>query len=464
MEEYAKGDVVAACGEKAGVIGLGYIGLSTAMAYAREKVSVVGYDVSTAKVTAVNLGELSEVLPELEGWVGYPLAAVSSYINATTDWLEFVRQGPSTVFIAVNTERDGVPWLEPLAETLSRVLQDLPQALVIVESTVIPGTLQTLVKAEDRGRVFHAPRRDWFVSPERNLRVLPRLVGCWLPGRLEEALSDLSIVCDHLLPCTVEEAEVAKSTENALQHLLMTFASELAWAYPRIDLRRVMELTGTHWRIERTWRPGFGTGGYCIPIAGQYLLKGSDRSPHLRTLAAAQQSEEHNLNLLARMLADQMPQPLAILGVTYREGLGVLTHSVGTRLLDLYSHNRDLSVYWHDPMVKGDLFDAKNRQALLEAEMGVEQEARPTRLVKMSVRAQSVTEALALARTVLLCAPHAEYKHIPAIAVAMGLAGTLKTQYLIDESGLLAGDVGTLEALGITYAAAGQVMPWNKVG
>ena len=426
---------------KVGVIGLGYIGLSTAMAYAREGVRVIGYDLSMSKVQAIHRCHLATIMPELEKWVGYRLEDLDkTMLEVTTDWESFIKAEPDIVFIAVNTERDGAPWLEPLESVLNGVLPSLPQAIVVVESTVIPGTLAKVsgLRPEYLLRVIHSPRRDWFVSPERNLRALPRLVGgqeVW-GAQLADAMSALSIVCDHLITCTLEEAELAKSTENAVQHLLMTVASELALAYPAINVRKVMELAGTHWRIERTWRPGFGTGGYCIPIAGKYLLDGTEAPGHLRTLSAAQESEKANLLTMIDRMKVELSRPIAVLGVTYRENLSVYTHSVGIRMLETNKEG-DGKMYWHDVMPVTPVIDATNIERL-----------------------SSLEEVLTMAGTIILCAPHAEYRMLPRLAAKIRQEGRLRTIYLIDESGFLKGDSSVLNGLYLFYYAAGEPMPW----
>ena len=64
---------------------------------------------------------------------------------------------------------------------------------------------------------------------------------------------------------------MAKSVENAFRQMDITLANQLSLAYPKENIREVLKLVGTKWNVN-TYFPGFGTGGYCIPLSSQYVL------------------------------------------------------------------------------------------------------------------------------------------------------------------------------------------------
>ena len=156
--------------------------------------------------------------------------------------------------------------------------------LVIVESTLTPGTVEELLLpiATSAGlepghrpaaRAGPAPR----LVPRRGLRTArpgPDLLR--RGGPLGNAARDvLGLMCDtlHRAPSHIE-GELVKCVENAYRHVEITLANQLSLAYAHVDMVEVLRLAGTKWNIG-TFHPSFGTGGYCIPLSSRYLLRGA---------------------------------------------------------------------------------------------------------------------------------------------------------------------------------------------
>jgi UDP-N-acetyl-D-mannosaminuronate dehydrogenase len=215
----------------------------------------------------------------LEYWLGFdPKPLVDAgMIRATTDWEELLNDEIAVHMIAIPTEKGDKPWdgaLRDVTEKIAKVetTQNI-SPLMIIESTLTPKKTDELVipileSAGLRvGRDIHvgvAPRRDWFISPEKNLKTLPRIVGGTTPETTKLMMEVLSIVCDHLVPATDHRhAEMVKSIENAYRHVEITLANQLSLAFPDLDLIEVLRLVGTKWNIG-TFHPSFGTGGYCL--------------------------------------------------------------------------------------------------------------------------------------------------------------------------------------------------------
>src|SRR5205823_2834786 len=124
--------------------------------------------------------------------------------------------------------------------------------------------------------------------------------------------------------------------------------NELSLAYPHLDIRRVLELVGTKWNVG-TFRPSFGIGGYCIPLAGRYLLQGARHPERLSLLQATIASAEAQPRRVAEYLARRGDiRRVGILGLSYTSDVKVWSHSPTTRIVPLLRQD-GLEVKVNDP-------------------------------------------------------------------------------------------------------------------
>ena len=146
---------------------------------------------------------------------------------------------------------------------------------MIIESTLMPNTFdnivkKTLKKNNRKLNDFHfavAPRRDWFEDQTKTLETLERVFGTTDPNSNKLIHNILSVVTKKVhIASSYQEAELVKSIENCYRHVEITLANELSLAYPNKNIREVLKLVGTKWNMN-TYYPGFGTGGYCIPLS-----------------------------------------------------------------------------------------------------------------------------------------------------------------------------------------------------
>lgn len=284
--------------KKIAVWGTGFIGFTTMANFARNGASCVGYDIDSNKVKTINGGKIP--IENLEYWLGFEIKDLvnSGLMRATDDWKEIIDKDIAVHFVAIPTEKGGEPYddiLIDVVKKLSKLKDAKPDKppLVIVESTLTPGRSDSVVLPIFRENGIDvgtdilygvAPRRDWFVSPEKSLQRLPRVFG----GTTKEAtgmMQDvLSIVCENLVPAPDHKhAEMVKSIENAYRHMDITLANQLSLAYPNVDMSEVLKLVGTKWNVG-TFKPSLGTGGYCIPLSSAYVLLGAENPEHLTLL------------------------------------------------------------------------------------------------------------------------------------------------------------------------------------
>lgn len=328
---------------KIGIFGMGYIGYTTAAYFASEGVESIGVDVDASKVKKISNGE--PPYQELEKWVPFNLREITEegLINATTDHHKLLDESVNPLFIAVPTEKNTMPWYEPLKDVVHKIGERKDDPLVVIESTLAVGTVDKFATLK---KVVVAPRRDWFISPEKNLKTLPRIVGGVTPEVTEEALDVLSIVCEKLIPTDYREAELVKAVENAHRHVEAVFAQQLTLAYPTMNVRRVLELAGTKWNVNVMYPNGFGTGGYCIPLSSRYVLDGAEKPKELSLLKKTIQTDDS----MAKRIADcfnKTQLTIGCLGLSYKENIRVHILSPTVRLLKHMDSDR---VRVHDPL------------------------------------------------------------------------------------------------------------------
>lgn len=264
--------------------------------FAAQGVTCVGTDISERIVSTINDGKTP--LPNMEYWLGFDTKYLveSGMMTATVDWKRVLAPEFALHMIAIPTEKEDKPWDGALEDVMSKIAQHTRKSadppLVIIESTLTPNKTDELVipLLEKRGITVGkdlflgvAPRRDWFISPEKNLRALPRIVGGTTPETTNLMIEVLSIVCDRLVPAPDHRhAEIVKSVENAFRHVEITLANQLSLAYPSLNMIEVLKLVGTKWNVG-VYHPSFGSGGYCLG-AQEYVVATHDGSVRFEPL------------------------------------------------------------------------------------------------------------------------------------------------------------------------------------
>ena len=331
---------------KLGVWGCGYIGLTTMLAFAKEGIYCVGYDTNSQVIESLKRGEIH--IPTLDYWLGYkPDAQLLSMIQPTNDWHDMLAKDVKVHLIAIPTENKGEPYAEPLINVIDKILMRKPNRmnpdLVIIESTLTPGMFDNiLVKPIVEKGLFVggdvlvgiAPRRDWFDSPDKNLKTLTRVIG-GTDIHTSEVMKDvLSIICDHLIITKdTHIVEMVKAIENSILHICAVYACQVAKAYPDIDVGEVFRLAGTHWRIP-TYYPSVGTGGYCIPLSSKYIRDGAKEPKNLTITAVTIKEDEYQPYYIAQMMASKSNGSIGVLGLSYKRDLKVHTLSPAVKIIE----------------------------------------------------------------------------------------------------------------------------------
>jgi UDP-N-acetyl-D-glucosamine dehydrogenase len=211
-----------------GVIGLGYVGLPLAVAFAQEGCDVIAVDVDSRKVEAIEAGE-----SYIEDVSADALKEVAGRIHATTRYARLAKADAVLICVPTPLTRNREPDLGPLIDA-TRALAEVLQAdqLVVLESTTYPGTTRERVaplleeSGLAAGRDFHLAFSPERVDPGRTdytLRNTPKVLGGLTDACAERAEELYGLVCDELVRVSSPEAaELTKLLENI-------FRSSTSW-------------------------------------------------------------------------------------------------------------------------------------------------------------------------------------------------------------------------------------------
>jgi UDP-N-acetyl-D-glucosamine dehydrogenase len=350
-----------------GIMGLGYVGLPLAVAFAEEGHRVVGVDVDARKVEALARGDsYVEDIPSAR------LRAVAERIEVTTRAANLSRCDAVLVCVPTPLTANREPDLGPLMAA-TRVLADLLQAgqLVILESTTYPGTTRErmapmleesgLVAGRDFNLAF-SPER---VDPGRTdytLRNTPKVVGGLTEACGDRAEALYREVCDEIVRVsTPEAAELTKLLENIFRSVNIAMVNEIAMLTDRmgIDIWEVVDAAATKPYGFMRFDPGPGMGGHCLPVDPFYLswrAREFDLTTEFIELAGKvnQQMPYHCVAKVERVLNDAARpvkgSRIAVFGVSYKPGVGDVRESPALKIVALLGALGADLVY-HDPHV-----------------------------------------------------------------------------------------------------------------
>ena len=352
-----------------GVVGLGYVGLPLALAFAEEGSDVVGLDVDSRRIEMVRAGDsYVEDVPTAR------LAEVvrAGRLSATTNYDDLTSVEAIVVCVPTPLTENRQPDLGPVVDTatsLSRVLRQ--GQLVVLESTTYPGTTrERLVPLLEEsglaaGRDFHVAYSPERVDPGRSdftLRNTVKVVGGLTPecAARAKALYE-QVVDDVMLVSTTDAAELSKLLENIFRSVNIALVNELAVLCDRmdIDVWEVIDAASTKPFGFMRFDPGPGMGGHCLPVDPFYLAwraREFDFYTEFIELAGKinQSMPYFCVSKIERTLNDQgkavHAARILLLGISYKPGVGDLRESPAIKIAKLLQE-RGANLAYHDPHV-----------------------------------------------------------------------------------------------------------------
>jgi UDP-N-acetyl-D-mannosaminuronic acid dehydrogenase len=363
------------------VLGLGYVGLPVACLFAEAGFPVVGIRRSQDKVDMINRGicpiegrepGLAELLARV---------ATEGRFRATTDYK--VCREAQVVLIAVETPVDPVT-RKPAYRALRQALTDLGRHLasgtmVIIESTIAPGTMEQVVKPILEQTSGLRTNEDFYLvnCPERvmpgklltNIRRCHRVVGGMSPEAAELAVKLYRhVVQADLDPVDCLTAELVKTMENTYRDVQIAFANEMALLCESMgaDVWRVRGLVNKS-PFRDMHLPGAGVGGHCLPKDPWLLVSNAGDGFESRLISAARAINDDMPLHVADLTVDALREAgrdiagarVAVLGYAYLENSDDTRNSPSAVLVEkLRAQGAEVVV--HDPYVpeyRGDLLE-----------------------------------------------------------------------------------------------------------
>ena len=356
--------------DKVAIIGLGYVGLPLAVAFA-ERFKVIGFDINESRIQELNSGYDRTL--EVED---APLKAILKDFNSerglfnTSNIDQIADCNIYIITVPTPVDRNNNPDLTPLLSSSKMIGSVLKKGdLVIYESTVYPGCTEEdcvpeLEKAS--GLVFNS---DFFCgySPERinpgdkknTLRTIKKVTSGSTPeiGKRVDALYNEIIEAGTYLAPTIKVAEASKAIENAQRDINISFVNELALIFDRIgiDTNDVLEAAGTKWNFLK-FKPGL-VGGHCIGIDPYYLKQKAESLGYFPDVISSGRKVNDAMGefiggklvkLLVKKGLNVSGSRCLILGITFKENCPDIRN---TRVVDIISELEEYGVALdiHDP-------------------------------------------------------------------------------------------------------------------
>ena len=334
-----------------GIIGLGYVGLPLAVAFAEAGCEVIGLDVDQSKVEALNDGR-----SYIEDVPSESLAPLTERLRATADYAELA--ACDAVIFCVPTplsdsREPDLTYLVDSAEALTKVLRS--GQLVVLESTTYPGTtrdrLLPILESSGltAGSDFHLAFSPERIDPGRTdftVKTTPKLVGGVTEASTQRARQLYSEICDTVLVLSSPEAaELAKLLENIFRSVNIALVNEMAQLCDRleIDVWEVIEAASSKPFGFMRFDPGPGMGGHCLPVDPFYLAfkaRQHDFYPEFIELAGkVNQAQpgfcveriERALNGVRKPVNGSR---ILLLGVAYKGGVGDIRESPALKIVE----------------------------------------------------------------------------------------------------------------------------------
>ena len=358
--------------EKLALVGLGYVGMPIAVAFAR-KIKVIGYDLNQQKIRLYQAGidPTNEVGAE---------AIRNTAVEFTSDEKRLREAKFYIVAVPTPVCDDHTPDLGPVESASRAVGRNLSRgSIVVYESTVYPGVTEEIcvpILEKESGltcgvdfKVGYSPERINPGDKVHRLETITKIVSGMDAESLEEIARVYELVVEagvHRAPA-IKGAEAAKVIENSQRDINIAFMNELSIIFNKmgIDTRSVLEAAGTKWNFLNFY-PGL-VGGHCIGVDPYYLTyKAEMLGYHSQVILAGRRINdgmgkyvaENCVKNLIRAEKQVKGARVAILGFTFKE------NCPDTRNSKVFDIVRELNEYGIQPLIMDPIADAEEAHRL----------------------------------------------------------------------------------------------------
>lgn len=359
------------------VIGLGYIGLPTALMMASHGVEVIGTDYNKELVSTLNAGKTTfkeKGLDEL-------------FQNALTAGVKFTTeyQVTDTYIVSVPTPYDKFSKKVDacyVVEAVKDVMRVCPKgATVVIESTVSPGTIDKYVRPviEENGfkigkdiNLVHAPERIIPGNMVYELLHNNRTIGADDKEIGEKVKKFYSSFCQGEIVVTdIRTAEMTKVVENTFRAVNIAFANELAkiCRHDNMDVYEIIKICNMHPRVN-ILQPGPGVGGHCISVDPWFLV--GDYPSLAKVIDESMKTNDGMPDFVLNRIYEIMKEKgltdvnrVGLYGLTYKENVDDMRESPTLQLLESQEHHLAMGLKVYDPFISKDV--VKNQYHDLDA-------------------------------------------------------------------------------------------------
>ena len=432
------------------VIGIGRIGLPTALSFAHAGFQTIGVDINTELVKMVNSGNYP--LKDEPGFDKiFDNVIRNKKISATTEIAEAIPKC-NLIILSLPTpmDKNNVPnysALNSVAKSLNKLLSK--GSIVVVESTIEPGFVEneliSIIEGNDRklkaGEDFSIAACPETANPGQifhDFAVVPRLVGAIddKTAKIVSAIYKQVFGAEIIVLSDCKTANAAKLTANVFRDINIAFVNELAILFENlgIDIMKVLEACDKKYNFE-THYPGAGVGGPCLPVNSYQILNSARKMENnglLRIIRAAREINEsmpyHVVELLANALKEVgksiKGSTVTILGVTYKPDVKDIqlapAEAIIRRLDQLHAK---IKIY--DPYYKStDVFSHKTTNVL--------------------------TDAITNSDAAIIVTAHNEFRNIDPFF----FASKMKTPVIVDARGIV--DIHAAKKAGLIFRGIGR--------
>lgn len=349
------------------VIGLGYIGLPTALMMASHGVEVVGTDYNNDLVATLNAGKVTFKEDGLEELFA---TAVKAGVKFTTEY-----QTTDTYIVSVPTPYDRFSKKVDacyVVGAVKDVMRVCPKgATVVIESTVSPGTIDKFVRPviEEYGfiigkdiNIVHAPERIIPGNMVYELLHNNRTIGADDKNIGEKVKELYASFCQGEIVVTdIRTAEMTKVVENTFRAVNIAFANELAkiCRHDNMDVYEIIKICNMHPRVN-ILQPGPGVGGHCISVDPWFLV--GDYPSLTKVIGESMKINDGMPDFVLNRIYEIMKEKglkditrVGLYGLTYKENVDDMRESPTLQLLESQERHLATGLKVYDPFIKKDI-------------------------------------------------------------------------------------------------------------
>ncbi len=353
---------------RVGVVGLGYVGLPLAMAFAEAGFPVTGLDVDEGKIDLLTRGK-SYFRHIPEGPIAQ--AVLDGRLHPTRDYGRVAELDAVAVCVPTPLTRAREPDMSYVVGTAEALVEHVrPEQLYVLESTTYPGTTDEvfrpilersgLLAGEDFYLAFSPEREN--PGSEHTARNTPKVVGGYSPRCLEVAAALYGAAVPRVVPVSsTRAAEMTKLLENTFRSVNIAMVNEMKMLCDRmgLDVWEIIDAASSKGFGFMPFYPGPGLGGHCIPIDPFYLTwKAREYEFSTRFIELAGEINtsmpryvvERTVEALDRHQKSLNGARILVLGVAYKKDIDDLRESPALRVMELLTE-RGAHVAYHDPYI-----------------------------------------------------------------------------------------------------------------